>query len=72
MVCRATAVVTGRAQPSREQFAQKWPACRDVNDVNGCADFAYVPDEIFHRVWVGEVVVAVDDGCEYLSSVRLQ
>lgn len=72
MVCRAAAVVAGRAQPFGEQLAQQWPACWDVHDIDGCANFAYVPDEIFHRVWVGEVVVAVDDGCEYLSSVRLQ
>lgn len=71
MACRATAVVTGRVQPSREQLAQKWPACRDVDDVNGCADFAYVPDEVLHRIWVGEVIVAIKDGCEYLHSVRI-
>jgi hypothetical protein len=69
---RAAAVVTARAQPFREQLAQKWPARWDVHDVDGCANFAYVPDEIFHRIRVGEVVVAIEDGCEYLGSVRLQ
>jgi hypothetical protein len=71
-VCRAAAVVMGRAQPFGEQLAQQWPACWDVHNVDGRTDFAYVPDEIFHRIWVGEVVVAIDDGGENLGSVRLQ
>jgi hypothetical protein len=72
LFCRAAAIVTGRAQPFGEQLTQQWPACWDVHDVDGRANFTYVPDEIFHRIRVGEVVVAVDDGCEYLGSVRIQ
>lgn len=72
MVCHAPAVVSSRTEPFREQFAYKWPACRDVHDVDGRANFAHIPDEILHRIWVGEVVVAIEDGCEYLGFVRLQ
>ena len=71
MVCRTTTVVTGCAQPSWKQLAQKRPACRDIHHVDSCADLAYIPDEVLHRIWVGKVIVAIENGCEYLKSVRL-
>jgi hypothetical protein len=70
VVCRAAAGIASRTQQFREQFAQKWPASRNVHDVNGCADFTYVPDEVLYRVGVREVIVAIEDGCEYLDCVR--
>jgi hypothetical protein len=71
VVCRATAGIKSRAQPFGEQLAQKWPACRDVHDIDGCADLAYVPYEVLYRIWVREVIVAVEDSCKDLGCVRL-
>lgn len=48
MICRTSAGVMCRTQPFGKELAQKWPTCRDVHNINGSADFAYVPDEVLH------------------------
>jgi hypothetical protein len=48
------------------ESAEDWPAGGNVDDVDCGADFADVPSEVFGAVGVGEVVLAVEDGCYYL------
>ena len=59
--CNWSSTPIRRPVGEAEDFADEWPGQRQVGDDNGCGDLADIPVEIADAVWVGEIVIAVED-----------